>query len=124
MRPPQGTIRVDLLSDTVTLPPPEMREAMSQAELGDDVYGEDPSVRRLEEEAALGIGLGPGHRLRRHPPFRQQGGYQIMISRQGRNRDRGPFDGLPVSRRDDAPDGDRGCTPGARKGTDDKNETH
>jgi len=53
---PKGEIRVDLLSDTVTLPPPEMREAMTRAELGDDVYGEDPTVRRLEEEAAERLG--------------------------------------------------------------------
>jgi threonine aldolase len=43
---------VDLRSDTVTRPTPEMRRAMAEAEVGDDVYGEDPTVRRLEEEAA------------------------------------------------------------------------
>ncbi|TYP56188.1 low-specificity L-threonine aldolase [Thermosediminibacter litoriperuensis] len=43
---------IDLRSDTVTLPTPEMREAMYRAEVGDDVYGEDPTVRRLEEMAA------------------------------------------------------------------------
>lgn len=43
---------VDLRSDTVTLPTPAMREAMAKAEVGDDVYGEDPTVRRLEEMAA------------------------------------------------------------------------
>lgn len=43
---------VDLRSDTVTLPSPEMREAMYRAEVGDDVYGEDPTVNRLEELAA------------------------------------------------------------------------
>lgn len=43
---------IDLRSDTVTLPPPEMREAMARAEVGDDVYGEDPSVNRLERRAA------------------------------------------------------------------------
>ncbi len=48
---------VDLRSDTVTLPTPEMRRAMAEAELGDDVYGEDPTVRRLEEEAAQRIGF-------------------------------------------------------------------
>lgn len=47
---PDGTI--DLRSDTVTLPTPEMRAAMAAAELGDDVYREDPTVRRLEERAA------------------------------------------------------------------------
>ncbi len=43
---------VDLRSDTVTLPTPEMRRAMANAELGDDVFGEDPTVNRLEELAA------------------------------------------------------------------------
>jgi len=44
--------RIDLRSDTVTLPTPQMRAAMASAELGDDVYGEDPTVNRLEELAA------------------------------------------------------------------------
>ena len=43
---------IDLRSDTVTQPTPEMREAMYRAELGDDVYGEDPTVNRLERMAA------------------------------------------------------------------------
>ncbi len=43
---------IDLRSDTVTRPTPAMREAMSKAEVGDDVYGEDPTVNRLEELAA------------------------------------------------------------------------
>lgn len=43
---------IDLRSDTVTLPTPEMRAAMAAAEVGDDVYGDDPTVRRLEERAA------------------------------------------------------------------------
>jgi len=43
---------IDLRSDTVTKPTPEMRRAMMEAEVGDDVYGEDPTVNRLEEEAA------------------------------------------------------------------------
>lgn len=47
---------IDLRSDTVTLPTPEMREAMYQAELGDDVYGEDPTVNRLQEMAAERMG--------------------------------------------------------------------
>jgi threonine aldolase len=47
---------IDLRSDTVTLPTPAMREAMAQAELGDDVYGEDPSVNRLEARAAERLG--------------------------------------------------------------------
>ncbi|HVA88842.1 MAG TPA: low-specificity L-threonine aldolase [Chloroflexota bacterium] len=47
---------IDLRSDTVTLPPPEMRRAMYEAELGDDVYGEDPTINRLEERAAELLG--------------------------------------------------------------------
>ncbi|MFC1958707.1 low-specificity L-threonine aldolase [Chloroflexota bacterium] len=43
---------IDLRSDTVTLPTEDMRQAMYIAELGDDVYGEDPTVNRLEEMAA------------------------------------------------------------------------
>jgi threonine aldolase len=44
--------RVDLRSDTVTTPTAEMRRAMASAEVGDDVYGEDPTVNRLQERAA------------------------------------------------------------------------
>jgi len=47
---PEGV--VDLRSDTVTRPTPEMRRAMAEAEVGDDVYGEDPTVNRLEKRAA------------------------------------------------------------------------
>jgi threonine aldolase len=43
---------IDLRSDTVTRPTPAMREAMARAEVGDDVYGEDPTVRALEELVA------------------------------------------------------------------------
>ena len=43
---------IDLRSDTVTLPSPAMREAMARAEVGDDVYGEDPTVNRLQETVA------------------------------------------------------------------------
>jgi len=47
---------IDLRSDTVTQPTPEMRRAMATAELGDDVYGEDPTVNRLQELAAEMLG--------------------------------------------------------------------
>jgi threonine aldolase len=47
---------VDLRSDTVTRPTPAMRKAMAQAEVGDDVYREDPTVNRLEERAAEILG--------------------------------------------------------------------
>jgi threonine aldolase len=43
---------IDLRSDTVTKPTPGMRRAMAEAEVGDDVYGEDPTVNRLQERAA------------------------------------------------------------------------
>ena len=43
---------VDLRSDTVTKPTAEMRQAMAAADVGDDVYGEDPTVNRLEARAA------------------------------------------------------------------------
>jgi threonine aldolase len=48
--------KIDLRSDTVTKPTPAMREAMAQAEVGDDVYGEDPTVNRLEAMAAELLG--------------------------------------------------------------------
>ncbi|MBU0491366.1 MAG: low-specificity L-threonine aldolase [Chloroflexi bacterium] len=47
---------IDLRSDTVTLPTRAMREAMYHAELGDDVYGEDPTVNALEAQAAAMLG--------------------------------------------------------------------
>lgn len=48
---------VDFRSDTVTRPTDEMRKAMAEAPVGDDVYGDDPSVNRLEEEAAEVLGF-------------------------------------------------------------------
>jgi threonine aldolase len=47
---------IDLRSDTVTKPTPEMREAMAKADVGDDVYGDDPTVNRLQEMAADRMG--------------------------------------------------------------------
>ncbi|RSL15441.1 L-threonine aldolase [Edaphobacter aggregans] len=47
---------IDLRSDTVTQPTPAMRQAMAAAEVGDDVYSEDPTVNRLEQEAATIFG--------------------------------------------------------------------
>jgi len=47
---------IDLRSDTITRPTEEMRKAAYEAEVGDDVYGEDPTVRRLEEKAAEMLG--------------------------------------------------------------------
>ncbi len=48
---------IDLRSDTVTKPTPGMRRAMAEAEVGDDVYGEDPTVNKLQERAAELLGL-------------------------------------------------------------------
>ena len=47
---------VDLRSDTVTWPTDEMRRAMAEAPVGDDVYGEDPTVNRLQDMAAARTG--------------------------------------------------------------------
>jgi threonine aldolase len=47
---------IDLRSDTVTRPSPAMRDAMARAEVGDDVFGEDPTVRNLEEQVAALLG--------------------------------------------------------------------
>ncbi|MFQ6013046.1 MAG: threonine aldolase family protein [Thermoplasmata archaeon] len=51
---------IDLRSDTLTLPTPAMREAMVAAELGDDVFREDPTVNRLQERAAEMLGQEAG----------------------------------------------------------------
>lgn len=51
---------IDLRSDTVTQPTPEMREAMAKAAVGDDVYGEDPSINKLETMAAEILGKEAG----------------------------------------------------------------
>jgi threonine aldolase len=48
---------IDLRSDTVTRPTPAMRRAMAEAEVGDDVYGEDPTVTRLQEVVAARLGF-------------------------------------------------------------------
>ena len=48
---------IDLRSDTVTRPTPAMRRAMAEAEVGDDVYAEDPTVNRLQEAAAERLGF-------------------------------------------------------------------
>lgn len=51
---------IDLRSDTVTRPTPAMRRAMAEAEVGDDVYGEDPTVVRLQERVAALLGFESG----------------------------------------------------------------
>ena len=52
--------QIDLRSDTVTKPTPEMRRAMAEAEVGDDVFGDDPTVLALEERAAELLGKEAG----------------------------------------------------------------
>jgi threonine aldolase len=52
-----ATAPIDLRSDTVTRPTPGMRRAMAEAQVGDDVYGEDPTIRALEERVAERLGL-------------------------------------------------------------------
>ncbi|MGB8213459.1 MAG: low-specificity L-threonine aldolase [Anaerolineales bacterium] len=51
---------IDLRSDTITLPTPAMRAAMAEAEVGDDVYGEDPTINRMQEMAAERMGKEAG----------------------------------------------------------------
>ncbi|MDX1531909.1 MAG: threonine aldolase family protein, partial [Rhodothermales bacterium] len=51
-----GRRPIDFRSDTVTQPPAAMRQAMAEAEVGDDVFGEDPTVRRLEARVAELLG--------------------------------------------------------------------
>lgn len=55
-----GTDWIDLRSDTVTRPTPAMREAMLRAEVGDDVYGEDPTVNALQRRLADELGFEAG----------------------------------------------------------------
>ena len=52
--------RIDLRSDTVTQPTAEMRKAMAAAEVGDDVFGEDPTINHLQEVAAEAMGKAAG----------------------------------------------------------------
>ena len=47
---------IDLRSDTVTKPTPAMRQAMAEAEVGDDVFNEDPSLNALQEKVARWFG--------------------------------------------------------------------
>src|ERR1700746_3693288 len=54
------TALIDVRSDTVTRPTPAMRAAMAAAEVGDDVYGEDPTINRLEARAAEIFGREAG----------------------------------------------------------------
>ncbi|MCK4577993.1 MAG: threonine aldolase family protein, partial [Candidatus Marinimicrobia bacterium] len=51
---------IDLRSDTVTVPSPQMRQAMAEAEVGDDVFGEDPTINELQGEVANLLGKEAG----------------------------------------------------------------
>jgi threonine aldolase len=70
---------IDLRSDTVTRPSDAMRLAMSRAEVGDDVFGEDPTVNRLQETVAGLLGkedaLKPAHRRL----FRESSCFQSQV---------------------------------------------
>ncbi len=57
MTPPSPVPPIDLRSDTVTRPTPAMRRAMAEAPVGDDAYGEDPTVNRLQEVVAERLGF-------------------------------------------------------------------
>ena len=78
--------RVELRSDTVTTPTPEMRRAMADAEVGDDVYGEDPTVNRLQslaaallgKEAALLRAVGHDGEPARDPRARSRPGTEVL----------------------------------------------
>ncbi len=52
----RNDVKVDMRSDTVTLPSKEMMDAIAKAELGDDVFGEDPTVKQLETKGASMLG--------------------------------------------------------------------
>ena len=58
---PVSPSAVDLRSDTVTKPTPAMRTAIAQAAVGDDLFGEDPTVRALEERVEGCLDTGPTH---------------------------------------------------------------
>ena len=73
-------MRVDLRSDTVTQPSEAMREAMAQATVGDDVYGEDPTVNRLERACAERLGFAAGLLL----PSGTQSNLAALLSHCGR----------------------------------------
>ncbi|MFC1936114.1 low-specificity L-threonine aldolase [Chloroflexota bacterium] len=73
----------DFRSDTVTVPTPEMREAMAQAEVGDDVYGEDPTINQLQEMAAEMMGMEAGLLV----PSGTMGNLAAMLSHCGRGEE-------------------------------------
>ena len=66
---------IDLRSDTVTLPTEEMKKAIANAKLGDDVFQEDPTVNELEKKAAEIMGKDAGLLGRIESCLREIGGY-------------------------------------------------
>src|SRR3972149_2499930 len=80
---------IDLRSDTVTLPSPQMRQAIANAELGDDVFGDDPTVNRLEALAAETMGKEGAPPPPRGPQRNPVGGLGL---RPVRNDSRGRLD--------------------------------
>lgn len=115
--------KIDLRSDTVTLPSPAMREAMAAAEVGDDVYGEDPTINKLEalaaekmgKEAALFVTSGTQSNLlaimshcargeeyivgqQAHTYLREAGGAAVLGSIQPQPLDFAPDGTLPLAK--------------------------
>jgi len=83
---------IDLRSDTVTRPTPAMRRAMAAAEVGDDVYGDDPTVNRLEATAAERLGFeGRPLHLQRHPGQSRQHHDPLRQGRGIYRRPAGPY---------------------------------
>src|SRR5207245_8847508 len=78
---------VDLRSDTLILPTPEMREAMARAEVGDDVWGEDPTVQRLEAMAAARLGKPAGRFVTSGTHGALVPGVHVPLTRIGRGRE-------------------------------------
>src|SRR5579884_2593966 len=73
---------IDLRSDTVTQPTPAMRDAMYRAEVGDDVYGEDPTINRLQELAAERTGKDAALFV----PSGSMGNIAALLTHAGRGR--------------------------------------
>ena len=80
--PAGGSGFVDLRSDTVTRPTPEMRRAMAEAEVGDDGYGDDPTVNELEEAYAAARGQARGD-VRPVGDDGEPGGARVRCARPG-----------------------------------------
>jgi threonine aldolase len=81
---------IDLRSDTVTQPTPGMREAMLTAELGDDVYGEDPTVNRLEHYLATELGFAAALFVPHHEQSTRADG-SLRAGRRIHSRAAGPY---------------------------------